>query len=215
MAVFTLGQAAYVNKGTYNSGTAYSALNTVFYNGGTWVALKNVTNVTPGSDATKWLCITQGIKQVAIAQSGGNAEITITLTDGTTATATVPLATVGDGTITVQKLASGFVLPVNQGGIGATSASDALTNLGAQKAINVETGKSLTVADWNSGTKKQAVSITGMTANSHVIAAPNTKAGYIAAMDATIYPPVPGAGTLTFECDTIPSAAIPLEIFWW
>lgn len=215
MAVFTLGQAAYVNKGTYNSGTAYSALNTVFYNGGTWVALKNVTNVTPGSDATKWLCITQGIKQVAIAQSGGNAEITITLTDGTTATATVPLATVGDGTITVQKLASGFVLPVNQGGTGATSASAARTNLGAQAAINVVTNMSLTVPGWNSNTKKQAVSITGMTASSHVIAAPNTKAGYIAAMDATIYPPVPGSGKLTFECDTIPGAEIPLDIYWW
>lgn len=200
MATYTLGQAAYVNKGTYNSGTAYVPLNTVFYNGGTWVALQNVTGVTPGSDSTKWLPITQGIKTATIAESSGNAVVTITLTDGTPVTATIPLTTVGDGTITVQKLASGFLLPA--------SMSE------SQQPIQVFTG-TLTAAGWNSSTLQQSLTITGMTAISKFIAQPNNKAGWIAAQDATIYPPTAGNGTLTFECGSVPEADIPVTVYWW
>ena len=206
MAVYTLGQGAYVNKGTYNSGTAYAPLNTVFYFGGTWVALTNVTGVAPGSDATKWLCITKGIKTSTITENNGSAVVTITFTDGSTATANISLATVGDGTFTVDKLASGFVLPVGKGGTGGTA--------GAQAPIQVFTGQ-LSAASWNSSTRKQDVSISGMTANSKFIAMPSDKAGWIAAQGATIYPPTAGAGKLTFECDSIPSENINITVYWW
>lgn len=214
MPTFTLGQAAYVNRGPYSSGASYAALNTVFYSGGTWVALKNVSGVTPGSDASSWLCITQGIRTVNVTQSGGNAIVTITLTDGTSASATVPLATVGDGTITVDKLASSFVLPMEKGGLGATGAEAARANLGAQKSINKATG-TLSTSGWNSSTKKQTLSVAGMTAASEFIASPSNKAGWDAALDATLYPPTAQANGLVFEVETIPTEAIPITVYWW
>lgn len=201
-----IGQAAYVNTGAYNAGTSYLPLNTCLYNGGTWVALQNVTGVTPGTDSTKWLCITQGIKTASVTESSGSAVVSITLTDGTVVTATIPLATVGDGTITVAKLASDFVLPEAKGGTGRTT--------GAQEKIK-KFQDTLTAAGWNSGTKTQALNITGFTANSEFIAQPDSKAGWIAATDATIYPPTAGAGTLTFECATIPTADISVTVYWW
>lgn len=201
-----IGQAAYVNTGAYNAGTSYLPLNTCLYNGGTWVALQNVTGVTPGTDSTKWLCITQGIKSATVTASGGSAIVTITLTDGTTAPATIPLATVGDGTITVAKLASDFVLPEANGGTGRTT--------GAQEKIK-KFQDTLYAQNWNTGTKTQALNITGFTANSEFIAQPDSKAGWIAATDATIYPPTAGAGTLTFECATIPTADISVTVYWW
>lgn len=214
MPTFTLGQAAYVNTGDYNAATTYAPLNTCLYDGGTWVSLGEVTGVTPGTDNTKWLCITQGIKSATVTASGGSAVVTITLTDGTPASATIPLATPADGSITVAKLASGFVLPVANGGTGANTPSGALTSLGAQAAINEFTG-ALLPGSWNSSTKKQALSITGMTATSKFIAQPDDKAGWIAAQGATLYPPVPGSDTLTFECEAIPSADISVTVYWW
>lgn len=110
MAEFTLGQAAYVNTGAYNANATYAPLNTVYYNGGTWVALKNTTGTTPGTDATAWLCITQGIRSINVeAGAEGFATLTITLTDGTTATSSIPVGAVGDGTITAAKLAANAV----------------------------------------------------------------------------------------------------------
>lgn len=206
MPSYSLGQAAYVNKGTYSGNTAYAPLNTCYYNGGTWVALTNVTGVTPGSDNTKWLCITQGIKTATIVSGSGNATVTITLTDGTTSTVTIPLTAVADGTITVAKLASGFVLPAANGGTGRTT--------GAQEPINVFTG-TLAANGWSSSTLKQALTINGLQTTSQFIAQPNNKAGWIAAQDATIYPPELTANTLTFECASIPSADIPVTVYWW
>ena len=212
---FTLGQAAYVNTGAYSSSKAYAPLNTCYYNGGTWVALASVTNVTPGSDNTKWLCITNGIKTITLAPGAtGYVTVTITLTDGTTASTSYPITDVGDGTITVAKLASGFVLPVNKGGTGASSASAALASLGAQKAFNIAS-VTLTAAGWDADAKTQAVTISGLAANSEFIAKPDTKAAWIAAQGANIYPPTASANTLTFECAAIPSSDISVKVYWW
>lgn len=206
MATYTLGQAAYVNKGAYNSGTAYAPLNTVYYNGGTWVALVSVTGVTPGSDNTKWLPITKGIKTATIAESSGNALVTITFTDGTTTTATIPLTTVADGTITVAKLASGFSLPASMGGTGLTG--------GAQAPIQVDDTGTLYSGSWVSN--KQSITVTGLQTTSKFIAQPDTKAGWIAAQNATIYPPeITAADTLTFECASVPTADIHILVYWW
>lgn len=207
MPTYTLGQAAYVNKGAYNAATAYIPLNTVFYNGGTWVALANVTGVTPGSDNTKWLCITQGLRSFTVAAGNtGYMDVTIVLTDGTTATTSVPVGAIGDGTITVDKLASDFILPASKGGTGTAN--------GAQKPINVFTG-TLAAASWNSTTLQQSVTIANLAANSQFIAQPNNKAGWISAQNATIYPPVATANTLTFECAVIPTDDIPITVYWW
>lgn len=208
MPTFTLGQAAYVNKGAYSASASYAALNTVTYNGGTWVALQNVSGVEPGSDSSKWLCITQGIRSLTFAAGAtGYMTVTLVLTDGTTSTANVPVGAIGDGTITVDKLASSFVLPANQGGTGRTD--------GAQKPIQAFTTGVLTASGWNSTTKKQTLTVTGMAATSQFIAQPNNKAGWIAALDATLYPPTAVTNGLEFECDTIPAADIPVTVYWW
>lgn len=207
MASYTLGQAAYVNKGAYSSTSQYAALNTVYYNGGTWVALQSVSGVAPGTDSSKWLCITQGIRSLTFAPGAtGYMTVTLVLTDGTQSTASIPVGAIGDGTITVEMLANSFVLPASKGGTGRTT--------GAQTPIQVFSG-TLTVAGWNSSTKKQDLAITGMTANSQFIAQPNNKAGWIAAQDANLYPPTAGTGKLTFECETIPAEAIPVTVYWW
>lgn len=208
MASYTLGQAAYVNKGAYNSSAQYAPLNTVYYNGGTWVALQSVSGVAPGTDSSKWLCITQGIQSLTFAPGAtGYMTVTLVLTDGTQSTVNIPVGAIGDGTITVDKLASSFVLPAEKGGTGRTD--------GAQKPIQAFTTGKLTVAGWNSSTKKQDLAITGMTASSQFIAQPNNKAGWIAAQEANLYPPTAGSGKLTFECETIPTAEIPVTVYWW
>ena len=218
MPTFTLGQAAYVNKGSYSSSATYVVLNTVFYNGGTWVALKNVSGVTPGSDATAWLCITQGIRSVNISQSGGNAVVQITLTNGTQASATIPLATVGDGSITVAKLASDFVLPLSKGGLGATTADEARINLDAQRRIR-SIGFGLSTANWTArtgGGYTKTIDFNGITSN--FIASPDNEASWKIAQDANLYPPTADVenGTLTFTCDTVPTGSIHITIyFWW
>lgn len=120
MPTFTLGQAAYVNKGAYSSSTSYAPLNTVFYRGGTWVALQSVSGVAPGSDASKWMCISQGLRSFTVDPIRvGYIEISWVLTDGTTGSVTAPTngvpnnavttRTIADGAVTYEKLASDAV----------------------------------------------------------------------------------------------------------
>lgn len=215
MPDFTIGQAAYVNTGTYSATETYDALNTVYFDGGTWVALKSAQGVTPGTDASTWLCITQGIKTLTVAPgASGFATITIVLTDGTPSTANIPVGAVGDGTITVEKLAAAFVLPVAKGGTGAKTAAQALTNLGAQAEIKTAAAV-LTVGGWDGDAMTQSITITGIRSSSQFIAQPNNKAGWIAAQDSSLYPPTAGEDTLTFECGSLPTADIPITVYWW
>ena len=110
MPTFTLGQAAYVNKGAYSSSTSYAPLNTVFYNGGTWVALQSVNGVAPGSDASKWMCISQGLRSFTVAPGNtGYINVSWVLTDGTTGSVSVPTNGVPDGAVTNAKIANGAV----------------------------------------------------------------------------------------------------------
>lgn len=120
MPTFTLGQAAYVNKGDYSSSVSYAPLNTVFYRGGTWVALQSVSGVAPGSDASKWMCISQGLRSFTVDPIRvGYIEISWVLTDGTTGSVTAPTngvpnnavttRTIADGAVTYEKLASDAV----------------------------------------------------------------------------------------------------------
>lgn len=110
MPTFTLGQAAYVNKGAYSSSTSYAPLNTVFYNGGTWVALTSVSGVAPGSDASKWLCISQGLRSFTVAPGNtGYINVSWVLTDGTTGSVSVPTNGVPDNAVTTGKIANGAV----------------------------------------------------------------------------------------------------------
>lgn len=69
---------------------------------------------------------------------------------------------------------------------------------------------------WNSSTKKQTLTITGLKTISDFVASPNNKSGWAAAADAVLYPPVISANNkMTFECDTIPTVDIPITVYFW
>lgn len=110
---FTLGQAAYVNKGAYNEAILYAPLNVVTDGGGAWVCLQACTGIRPGVTtgwSSYWLNMTQGVKSITIESvSAGQAQLTITYTDGTTSSASFSIAAIPDGGVTTAKLANGAV----------------------------------------------------------------------------------------------------------
>ena len=55
MAETNLGRVSIVPKGDYSANTEYSRLDVVKYNRNAYLAKTNVTGVTPGTDATKWM----------------------------------------------------------------------------------------------------------------------------------------------------------------
>lgn len=119
MATFNLGQVAIVNKGAWASGTAYSLLNTVTHNGGSFMAIAANTGVEPGVAsgwASSWAIMSKGIKTIDIVGDTTNtAHAVVTLSDGTTITGS-SFSTLGvaDGSITAAKLGSD-ILPANVG----------------------------------------------------------------------------------------------------
>ena len=157
MPTFTLGQAAYVNKGAYSSGTSYAPLNTVFYNGGTWVALQSVSGVAPGSDASKWMCISQGLRSFTVAPGNtGYINVSWVLTDGTTGSVSVPTDGVPDNAVTSGKIANGAVTYVKL-------ASDAVRIRATDQQVAVSAWASdSTSADYP---WRASVAITGVTAD--------------------------------------------------
>ena len=157
MPTFTLGQAAYVNKGAYSSSTSYAPLNTVFYNGGTWVALTSVSGVAPGSDASKWMCISQGLRSFTVAPGNtGYINVSWVLTDGTTGSVSVPTNGVPDNAVTSGKIANGAVT-------NAKLASDAVR----VRATNQQVAVSAWASDSTSADYpwRASVAITGVTAD--------------------------------------------------
>ena len=50
-----LGKVACTPKGDYNEGAAYVVLDIVAYGGGSYMALKDVTGVTPNNDGVNWM----------------------------------------------------------------------------------------------------------------------------------------------------------------
>lgn len=56
-----LGKVGLVNKGNYSSSTTYNVLDFVYYDGSTYICLKNgVKNVTPSADGTNWQYLAKG-----------------------------------------------------------------------------------------------------------------------------------------------------------
>lgn len=77
------------------------------------------------------------------------------------------------------------------------------------RLTKVNTTATLAVADWSSNT--QTVSVTGMTANGVVLVSP-TPANQSAYTSAGILCTSQAAGSLTFTCDTVPSADITVTV---
>lgn len=99
-------------------------------------------------------------------------------------------------------------LPVDRGGTGATTASAARSALGAQATVVNKTG-SLTVAGWNS--KKQTISVAGVTASNCVIVAP-APASQEAYVAAGIKCTTQASGKLTFTCESVPAAVLTVNV---
>ena len=57
----SLGKVGLLNRGTYSSSAVYNAMDFVYYNGSTYICLRNsVTNVTPNNNGTDWRYLAQG-----------------------------------------------------------------------------------------------------------------------------------------------------------
>ena len=99
-------------------------------------------------------------------------------------------------------------LPIARGGTGSSTASAARSALGAQAAVVKKTG-SLTVARWSS--KKQTISVAGVTASNCVIVAP-APASQEAYVAAGIKCTTQASGTLTFTCESVPAVALTVNV---
>lgn len=136
-------------------------------------------------------------------------------------------AKIADGAVSKAKLAgsavgtsqldtSDLLIPVACGGTGANNADDALSQIGAQKAI-LSNSFSLTVADWaaSGNVWTQSVTVSGMSASKCFVASPSDATSWDAAADATLYPPTAGNNTLTYTCKEKPDAAISVTVYFW
>ena len=73
----------------------------------------------------------------------------------------------------------------------------------------------LTVAGWNASTKRQVATVAGVLADyslQKIEMAFSSEAAILAYAEAGILAVAQGAGTLTFQCSTVPTAAIAVNI---
>lgn len=101
-------------------------------------------------------------------------------------------------------------IPVLYGGTGASTAAAALAALQAQKELSGVT-VTLSASGWTD--KTQTVSVTGVTASNVVfVGAGEDKDNQTAYAKAGITCTGQAAGTLTFTCDTVPTADITANV---
>ena len=105
-------------------------------------------------------------------------------------------------------------LPIARGGTGAATAAEARTNLGAA-AKQVVVPITLTAAGWDASTKRQVATVAGVLADyskQRIEMAFSSEAAILAYGAAGILAVAQGAGTLTFQCSTVPEADIAVNI---
>ena len=109
MAQYNLGKVSIRPRGAYAANTNYEFLDSVQNLGGSWLALAASKDVQPGVTAgwqNYWMMITRGIKTiVGSSPADGQTQITITFTDGATATYTYNNEVLADGSVNRAKLA--------------------------------------------------------------------------------------------------------------
>ena len=101
-----LGKVSVVPKGDYSASTTYYALDIVGYNGGSYLAMQQVTGVTPSNDGVNWMQLSgpglpgeQG-PQGNPGAAAGFGEATATV-DDTSGTPSVEVETSGPDTAKV------------------------------------------------------------------------------------------------------------------
>lgn len=105
-------------------------------------------------------------------------------------------------------------LPVARGGTGAGTAAEARVNLGAAAKQTV-VPITLTAAGWDASTKRQVATVAGVLADASrqvIQMGFSTEAAILAYAEAGILAVAQGAGTLTFQCSTVPEADIAVNI---
>lgn len=110
----TLGQVSIISKGAWSSATAYSVLDLVSHNGGTWLCSAANTNKEPGVAsgwASYWVQSSKGIKTIAVTSpSAGTVQQVITYSDGTTTTVTYAATAIATGGVGTTQLADDAVI---------------------------------------------------------------------------------------------------------
>ena len=86
MANTVLGKVSVVPKGDYSASTTYYALDIVGYNGGSYLAMQQVTGVTPSNDQTNWMQLSgpglPGVDGVTFTPSVSEAGVISWTNDG-------------------------------------------------------------------------------------------------------------------------------------
>ena len=81
-----LGKVSVVPRGDYNASTTYYALDIVGYNGGSYLAMQQVTGVTPSNDQTNWMQLSgpglPGVDGVTFTPSVSEAGVISWTNDG-------------------------------------------------------------------------------------------------------------------------------------
>ena len=115
----------------------------------------------------------------------------------------------GDGSISAAVAGTDYVAPVAGKGLSSNDyTTEEKTKLEGLSAPVARTA-TLTVAGWSGTT--QTVSVTGVTADS-ILTVTYAPASHDAWLDAGVYCSAQGAGTLTFTCESVPSAALTANI---
>lgn len=98
---------------------------------------------------------------------------------------------------------------ITKGGTGATSAAAALTNLGAEGKHSTVTA-TLSATSWGTS-NTQTISVTGVTADNTVLISPDPSSQEVWGK-AQIVCTAQAAGSLTFTCKSVPTAAVTANI---
>ena len=160
--------------------------------------------------------------EVSANELASNAVETNKIRDAAVTTAKLAAASVtgeklASNSVGTDNLKGDLLVPVSKGGTGATTADGAISQLGAQKAIQ-SNSFSLTTDGWTArsgGGWTQEATVSGMTASKAFVASPSTEAAWKAAADAELYPPTAGTNKLTFTCENQPEAAITVTVYFW
>ena len=144
----TLGQVSFIDRGAWASGTAYSPLDLVEANGGTFLCKAANTGKQPGVTSgwvNYWVSAAKGIKSIAVSNSSGTVSVLFTFSDGTTYTGSYPATSVAANSITNAMLQANSVATGNiQDGAVTADKLGTLTyaavGLNANQVIPIKSG---------------------------------------------------------------------------
>ena len=216
MAQHDLGKVSIRPRGAYAANTNYEFLDSVQNLGGSWLALAASKDVQPGVTAgwqNYWMMITRGIKTiVGSSPADGQTQITITFTDGATATYTYNNEVLADGSVTAAKLAALAVETAKIKDKAVTMAKLADHAVSVDYTVTLNTTWSGSAAPY---TKEQTIN--GILATDKplidiVPSATFADAEKQADAWALIYRAVTAANKITFYAKAKPTVSIPLQI---